>query len=70
MGFLSSISSVITSSVISNSESEKQAGSAKGELFPDVDATVERLNSFDLEVPIADKGEVKRPSQSTRIKKK
>ena len=70
MGFWSCISSDITSNDLSDSESEKQAGSAKGELFSDFDATVERLTNFDLEAPLADKGEVKRPSQSTRIKKK
>lgn len=69
MGLLSSILS-ITSNVISNSAAEKKAGTAKGELFADFDATVERLKSFDLEAPVDDKTAVKSPSKSNRNKKK
>lgn len=68
MGLWSSVSS-ITSSVISSNEAEQQAGTAKGELFPDFDTTVERLKNFDLEAPLEDKTVAKLLSQSNRIKK-
>lgn len=69
MGFWSFIAST-TSRSIPNRNSEKQAGTAKGELFADFDATVERLKSFDLEAPVDDKTAVECPSTSNRNKKK
>ena len=68
MGLLSSILS-ITSNVISNSAAEKKAGTAKGELFADFDATVERLKSFDLEAPVDDKTAVSLPRNQTGTRK-